>query len=732
MTSRSRAQPRLIAALAPLALACTLACPRAPAATVVDAGPAVPFDPQEALLVDLEKDELAWRASTDWATFPSSDATLGPDPYDIVDLGNGLYAGALRGENAVVLLNAQGMELDRAPAPKGVRSLAVDAHDDLPGIAVDVVGDLDPAVFRVNVGGAGQAGGTGPMIFTSGGRLEYVPHASGLRGVARSHVNGKSTLHVVDVNGHLRSLPRGKSARDFTDEPIGPFALAPRVATNERARSTWIATPSVQGHRVVVTQLEGGKGAATFGVDGPVLGLALHVEDSGDALVAFGLIEDHPLDRTIGSFGFIDSFVRVVRVSPTTGEATKLVDVNLSEHGVITPKALAFVDGDTLLVAGAGSAKAASVSVTTGMVGTLASLPGVVALVPLPEGGFIGASPLLDAWVIVESTGARATAVKIAASAPERSVDSRLGEALVFTSIMAPRQKSDGALSRFTCEACHFEGIVDGRTHDTGRMGAMSSMSSMSSSPPVDPTPDGGVGVEEHVRATTKPLWGLFNNVPLFTRAMDPNITRMVHAEFNVANSNSPLDPWFALTPADASWLSLLGVQGTRSPIELRKAMVAFFRDFTPRTNPHVAARLAKLSGTAQFTDEERRGAEVFRARCVSCHAARLVGDDPKSEQPFEKWEALVFSTNAPIVWSSPEHRKTGIEPYVHEDGARASSLRRVWLKTPLFTTGVARTLDDVLHAARTDGATFLHASKRGAPLADDEMRALLAFLRLL
>jgi hypothetical protein len=457
--------------------------------------------------------------------------------------------------------------------------------------------------------------------------------------------------------------------------------------------------------------------------------------------VAFGHIEDHPLDRTIGSFGHIDSFVRVVRVS-ATGVVSKVVDVNLSEHGVLTPKALAFAaGGGTFVVAGAGSAKAARISLATGAVETFPSLPGVVALALRPDGGFIGASPLLDAWVIVEASGASVRAIPVAPRAPAdtrypqlrdaalpaaRTAESRLGEALVFTSILAPRQKSDGALSRFTCEACHFEGIVDGRTHDTGRMGAMTST-------PGSATPDGGVGVEEHVRATTKPLWGLFNNTPLFTRAMDPNVTRMVHAEFNVANSNSTLDPWFALTPVDAPWLALLGTIGTRSPIELRQAMVAFFRDFTPRTNPRVAARLAGTTGPkGAFSVEEKRGAALFRDKCVQCHAARLVGDDPKSAQPFDTWERFVFSVNAPLVWSSPEHRRTGIEPYVHEDGARASSLRRVWLKTPLFTTGAARTLAEALDLVRVDGETVHHSSKRGVALADDEKRDLLAFLLLL
>lgn len=613
-----------------------------PTAHAATAAAAAGGDPIERQIGDLENEEVALRAATDWARFPASDRTLGPDPVDVIALPDGRYVGALRGADAVVLLDAQGRELDRAAAPRAPRTLTV-ASD---GFAV--AGEAPPRAQRF----------------------------------------------VVDKD---RLAPQAQAA---ADERVAPFVRT--------TAGGWSARLDVLGHAVHVSK--DGRAVAALSADGPPLGVALRPAGA-DLLVAVGLIEDHPLDRSIGSFGHIDSFLRVFRVDGGGGAgggehaARRLLELNLSELGVVTPKALAFVDDDTVLVAGSGSGRAAQIRVSSGAGALVPSLPGVVALVPTKSGaktGFIGASPLLDAWVISDGQGAHAVPVPATNDGSRRSVDSRLGEALVFTTIMAPRQKSDGPLSRFTCEACHFEGGADGRTHHTGR---------------------------EDIRATTRPLMGLFNNKPLFTRALDPNLSRMAHAEFRVANANTSLDPWFDLTLADAPWLSLLGVERIRRAADLRRALVTFLHDFTPRSNPRVVERLARDGANATFTALERKGAEVFRARCASCHAARLVGDDPSTTQPFERWEHLVLSDNGPLVWSSPERRKTGVVPYVHADGARSSSLRRLEQKRPYFTNGSAETLADVV------GAFVLpdrHAAPQGHKLSADDQRALLAFLVLL
>ena len=75
---------------------------------------------------------------------------------------------------------------------------------------------------------------------------------------------------------------------------------------------------------------------------------------------------------------------------------------------------------------------------------------------------------------------------------------------------MAPSSSSEGAKSRFSCETCHFEGYVDGRTHHTGR---------------------------GDVRATTKPLVGLFNNRPHFSRALDPDLTTVPYLSTGATDS---------------------------------------------------------------------------------------------------------------------------------------------------------------------------------------------------
>src|SRR5260370_35931452 len=77
----------------------------------------------------------------------------------------------------------------------------------------------------------------------------------------------------------------------------------------------------------------------------------------GGLLVAVGGVEDHPLDRTEGSFGFVDSYVTIYR-APRAGVA-KWSEVNTAALGVVTPKALKFSRGAPgtleLAVAGYGS-----------------------------------------------------------------------------------------------------------------------------------------------------------------------------------------------------------------------------------------------------------------------------------------------------------------------------------------------------------------------------------------
>ena len=128
-------------------------------------------------------------------------------------------------------------------------------------------------------------------------------------------------------------------------------------------------------------------------------------------------------------------------------------------------------------------------------------------------------------------------------------------------------------------------------------------------------------------------------------------------------------------------------------------------------------------------------GAAAFRDHCQSCYSARLLSDDPASEVPFDDWQSMILSRNAPLVWARGEHSKTGVLPYVHQRGTRIPSLRRLALKPRYFTNGSAPDLGNVLRRFREAPQGSLHEAGDNAgatPLGPETRRALLAFLQLL
>jgi len=333
-----------------------------------------------------------------------------------------------------------------------------------------------------------------------------------------------------------------------------------------------------------------------------------------------------------------------------------------------------------------------------------AGIPPHVAARRIPPGttsvaGRVAANPLLDAWVVREGGETR---LRLLPAHTPRSAESRIGELLFFTTMMAPWNSSEGKHSRFTCETCHHEGGVDGRTHWTGR---------------------------GDVHATTKSLFGLLANRPYFSRALDPTMARMVDNEFRVANRGSGHRPWFSLDTERYPWLAAIdGLPATLSPELLRASLISFLAEHEPAPNPSTLGR-------HRFGALEREGALEFRERCEGCHSARLVADEPSSRVPFGEWERRIFG-GGPIVWGRKGYERTGVEPYVHADGARVPSLRRLAAKSPYFTNGSAATLEDVLTGAAWAADGFHHAGGAGAAdartLTAEQRRALLAFLELL
>ena len=649
--------------------------------------------PHERELATLLAFEEHRRSATDIAALPPSDVALGPDPYRIASLpGGDRRIGLLRGESAVVALGDDGRELARVAAPRSPSGLAVSSDGD-----VLVVGDgaRELAHYR-----------------TDSGQLERVATipigALGMRDVALAP-DAKTAYVVEEREGRLLAVSlerdRTRALRQSGIHELGRCHGPIQVV----AITGHVAVNCLLDHTIEIRRDHGE--VARIHHDGPMWSFALHHEADGGVLVAVGGVEDHPLEREDGGFGYIDSFVYLYRLAPGAAQPSRLVAINTSALGVVTPKWVAVRAGEagaiSVMAAGYAGASLATMTWPGGdftappRIEQTAIPPGTAAAQLADDGALVAANPLLDAWVVKRDGAPRI--VPIASARPARSVTSRIGELLFFTTMMAPWNSSEGKLSRFTCETCHYEGYVDGRTHYTGR---------------------------GDVHATTRPLYGLFNNRPYFSRALDKTMTRMVHAEFRVANRHNGRDPWFALTRADLPWLAYVdGAPAQLTPELLREAFMTFLMDFTHRSNPAAIDH-------PHFTDLERAGARTFRDRCAACHAARLVADDAGSTVPFERWESLVLSAAGPIVWGRDGYEKTGVTPYVHDSGARVPTLRRLYKKWPYFTNGSARSLAEVLDRfawapQRTyhDGAPADGALAR---LTVDDKAALLAFLQLL
>ncbi|HEY0463818.1 MAG TPA: hypothetical protein VGC79_06395, partial [Polyangiaceae bacterium] len=536
-----------------------------------------------------------------------------------------------------------------------------------------VAGEASPALLRFHFDGHRLVG--------SGQRV--VPGILGIRALI---AGPRGVLYALDVHdGKLLTLEpsSGTLVRDVRGVGHGPLSL--------RRVGPFLIVDVLLDHSLVVYRLNAAgallEERARVRHDGPIWGFDAALLGDGELLLLAAGVEDHALDRSDGSFGYIDSFV-FSYLLPKSGALRPLWQKNVSELGVVTPKApLLSVVGNQarLFVAGYGSDRALQLdfeasSANQPWVQSEPFFPGVTAGLRLPSGELALADPLLDAWLLRKASGQRSEPAELVAvtaeQAPLSTTEERLGEALFFTTLMAPSNSSAGARSRFTCETCHFEGYVDGRVHYTGR---------------------------DDVRVATKPLRGLFNNRPHFSRALDADLATVSHHEFRVAGKGSGTDPWFEIQSEQYRWLEQLGVSDEKlGPEALRRALIAFLMRFSHTTNPSVMGR-------RRFNAEEQRGAVLFRDHCESCHAARLQSDVRDSELSFAAWPGAIFSEVGAIVWASADYQKTGVTPYVHESGTRVPSLRRAAAKWPHFTNGSADTLLEVVRRARFDRARFFH-----------------------
>ena len=604
------------------------------------AGADQPADSHDRAVAGLRAFEDARRRKTDFAHQVPGNRAFGPNPYQVAWLPAAAGAdsnaahrravGILRGADAVVLLDQSGHELDREPAPATPTSLMVDP-DGL--VWVGGTGSNQIGLYRmrdatlVRVGTRAVAGAFTVRALARGGpgwvyaadeRTGQVAALAlaGRAGGARAPAIARQRL-LTRCNGPIQ-MQRGVHhlvVNCLKDHTLEAFAVARSGAP-------------VGDAPVRITH------------DGPLWSLAVAGLPDGRELIAAGGVEDHPLERRDGGFGYIDSFLYVYdlgsapegnarprirnastgsfslarptpRRSPLANRevARRLAVINLSQAGVVTPKwvtiELPAAGGAVVRTAGYATAKVATVLLSRLEPGAAAQLstgpllPGTTARAMADATGpALVADPLLDAWLVVPAGGGAPVRVGVAPAPgqPTRSVESRVGEALFFTRLMAPWNTSEGKRSRFTCETCHFEANGDGRVHFTGR---------------------------GEVYASTKPLRGLFNNRPHFSRALDRSMAQMVNNEFRVANRFSGRSSWFTVDAGEVPWLDQIqGAPAALSPVMLRRSLMTFLMEQS--FEPNQAVR-----GRSHLTARERAGAALFRDRCTSCHSARLVTDDP-------------------------------------------------------------------------------------------------------
>jgi hypothetical protein len=689
---RKRAAGSALTLALALAPAWALGCGGSPVALerdpVADGGAMAEPDGEpseiDAAITELVDYTARKRASLDFGALPPWSARSGADPWAL--LADGSRTLGLLRRGAVVVLDEDAGVIARAATMVGATAIVRVA--DALVIASEATGELDVR----------EADTLAPH------RRLALPGVASIRALAWGADEGR--LYLADPHRHRVLAVRWPAAAgevpevETIDTCGGALSLA-RVGE-------WLAYVCLLDHRVVARRVgaDGQLGpAATIEHDGPIWSFDAVARDTGALALVLGGVEDHPLDRSDGAFGYIDSFVFVVEVEPAaTPVARRRHLLNVSEHGVITPKRVRWASsaGTTAMVTSYGSDVALAITWPSGNAQSAPTIethhvgPGITDFTGTLDRGVM-ASPLLDAWLVTRP-GQPPRVMPVPDPTDDRTPSERLGEALAFTGLMAPHATSAGRRSRFTCETCHFEGTTDGRTHWTGR---------------------------EDVHATTKTLRGLLNNRPHFSRALDRTTAGMVHAEFRVANRGTDFDPWFSLSRADAPWLATLGAPpDPLDPVTLRRALIDFLAAFTPEPNPAV-------HGLVAFTPVQAEGARRFELRCESCHRARLVADDPASAVPFERWAELVLHPSGGIVWGSEARHRTGVTPYVHVDGPRVPSLRRLHVKRPLLTNGSASTVDAVLDAIRLD-APEVHGGGPGRRLEAEEKQALAAFLELL
>jgi len=420
---------------------------------------------------------------------------------------------------------------------------------------------------------------------------------------------------------------------------------------------------------------------------GPVEGL-----DSGVIrLAARGDLPDGRLvdDPGPGRRPFVNLGDRAEPVIELAGAATS--PAGLPAVGRL---AVAGAGSDNLFLAG-GLVDGADLS--AGVVVPVGANP--VAVAALPGHRFVTADRLSDTLTFVSSDGAPRVEATLVVGTPARPSPAERGELLFYSRALVPHNVATGALSLYTCAACHDDGHIDGRLHPARQNRFFSTTLTCRG------------------LATTAPFLRLGNQATLDVFADNIVSTHAQGAERDPAHFADYSVTFEVRDEKGAADVTL-------SPAELRAALARYMERIPPEPSPFVAAGAGALSGGA------RRGLVIFRDRCAGCH--QLVGSSAVGDHV----DAAVLEERllaGQVALTSPGRYAVGT-PILGQGGNNPPSLRGVWDAAPYFSDGSARTLPEVLR--RTDpGAAAVHAPANAArppAFSADEQAALLALLRSL
>ncbi|HVZ73563.1 MAG TPA: c-type cytochrome [Polyangia bacterium] len=622
-----------------------------------------------------------------------------------VDAADGRVYAALSTADALAVVDPGAGEV----APRVVARVPVcrfpDALVSLPSGGVLVACRFEPALRRVTRGPrgdyhvalvpAGDEASARGLALSPDGAFAYVasPASAGVKVVSLA---GK---------GVVQTLTTGLSPRTMLVVPAGTIAGESRpllLVSSFLDRKVTMHPITADGHLDPAAQ--------TIATEAPALDLAIV---RGELWLATH--EDRPISRPTGAVEGLDSGVLVFPARRTSsgplfedaGEGHRAF-VNLSERAapVVEPAAIAVGSG-TIAIAGAGSdGLLVAQPNATALVKTPAIPVGAApaAVASLPDGRWVTADRLSDTLTFV-GAGPHAIA-SVDVGAPARTSRADLGELMFFSRALVPNNVSTGALSLYTCAACHDDAHTDGRRHPSKRNRFFSMTKTCR-----------GLGA-------TPPYLSL--GEPDTIEAFADNIVA-THAQ-GAERAPETYDRYPVTLRVRAAGDDAKG-QGawrdvTLSPDEVRAALAAYMASIPTEPSPFVRA------GQSALSPDERRGLAVFRSRCASCH--ELVGDTKTSTLvPARALERRLLAGE--VALTSARLYDVGT-PVLGKTGNNPPSLRGVWDAAPYFSDGSARSLEEVL--ARTDpAAEKVHASEnasRPPAFTPADRAALVKFLRAL